>query len=313
MLGRLKDVFSREEKSSLPEHLKKAWEARCQEQMRIDAQVTFSSHRLRSEGFKEIEQKGVILIGKIIDAQGEEITTSLLEDEALEDLSIETQLEILSLAQSESPQLIISGLNSTPEQERKDWQYPRSRQDELFRKVLAGILEQVDKEDFNQVRRKVKNAGPIKGYKWERLLRLCRQRGSKFISDALDYIPPNQIVPEKIDRRLDLEKRLQESPEQPIERKFVFSGYVQDVGFRGHSLECAEEWGVTTGWVRNETDGTVTLVLQGEPSRLDLIIQELEKPETRQAELQEEKNLDETERLKEFDIKIAEGWVEAGW
>jgi len=306
MLGRLKEALKKES-----DPLSDIWQARCQDQKKIDARVTFFTGKERNERFQEVQKKGQLLLQGIAEIHGEETTQSLLN--SLEGLSLGTQLSLLRLSQTESPISIINSLNLISDEERKDWEFPMARQDKLYRHLLEGVLEQKDGEDFERVREKVEQAGAIFDSAREDILNLCLQRGSKFISDALDYIPPNQIVPEKIDRRLDLEKRLQESPEQPIERKFVFSGYVQDVGFRGHSLECAEEWGVTTGWVRNETDGTVTLVLQGEPSRLDLIIQELEKPETRQVELQEEKNLDETERLKEFDIKIAEGWVEAGW
>ena len=42
----------------------------------------------------------------------------------------------------------------------------------------------------------------------------------------------------------------------------IVSGQVQGVWFRRYSQEKAKELGIT-GWVRNESDGTVTLVAEG--------------------------------------------------
>ena len=48
-------------------------------------------------------------------------------------------------------------------------------------------------------------------------------------------------------------------------------GRVQGVGFRYHTRRFAKERGVT-GWVRNQTDGSVRVVAQGRPSELDAFI-----------------------------------------
>jgi len=45
--------------------------------------------------------------------------------------------------------------------------------------------------------------------------------------------------------------------------ELTFHGRVQGVGFRAVSHELANEHGVT-GWVRNEADGTVSLIAEGE-------------------------------------------------
>lgn len=46
--------------------------------------------------------------------------------------------------------------------------------------------------------------------------------------------------------------------------RVVFQGRVQGVGFRARARDAAAGQPVS-GWVRNETDGTVTLEVQGAP------------------------------------------------
>lgn len=303
MWERLKEALRKK-----PDPLGDIWKSRCQDQKRIEAQITVSSER--HEGFRRIQQEGLQLIKEIVDIQGEEAIASLLENAALKNLSIVTQLKVLFHTRSESPLLIANALNSIPEEERKDWKYPRSPQNEPYRNVLEGILEQKEEEDYKKIKEKVEELGPIKSYKWEGILILCLQKGSEFMLGVLDIIPPEQIAPDKLDLRLALEKKLQRDPEQSVEREIVFSGVVQGIGFRGHCQGCSQEWGTTTGWARNERNGTVTLVLQGEPSRLDLIIEELEKPESRQAQLINENPLEKAEEiLEEFKIRFAKGAV----
>ena len=59
-----------------------------------------------------------------------------------------------------------------------------------------------------------------------------------------------------------------------IRERYVFSGYVQGVGFRFRAYHAANLMGLT-GWVRNEYDGSVTMEIQGKRddinSALDII------------------------------------------
>jgi acylphosphatase len=56
--------------------------------------------------------------------------------------------------------------------------------------------------------------------------------------------------------------------------ELTFTGRVQGVGFRAAAKSLANEHGVT-GWVRNEADGTVALVAEGERSRVESYLEAL--------------------------------------
>ena len=55
-----------------------------------------------------------------------------------------------------------------------------------------------------------------------------------------------------------------------IRRKIRVSGSVQGVGFR-YRMEYASSMVVTTGWVRNEPDGSVLLEIQGTEEQIDKV------------------------------------------
>ena len=54
-------------------------------------------------------------------------------------------------------------------------------------------------------------------------------------------------------------------PEGTVRRRHVVSGRVQGVGFRYRARYAAGQLGLA-GWVENESDGTVTLEVQGDPA-----------------------------------------------
>jgi acylphosphatase len=62
----------------------------------------------------------------------------------------------------------------------------------------------------------------------------------------------------------------------PARLEVVFRGRVQGVGFRATTRSAALSAGVT-GWVRNEADGSVRCVAEGEPGRLKAFIEQLRK------------------------------------
>ena len=60
-----------------------------------------------------------------------------------------------------------------------------------------------------------------------------------------------------------------------IRKRFVFTGYVQGVGFRWRAEKAAGLFGCT-GWCRNEQDGSVTMEIQGAEEDIDRVILRIE-------------------------------------
>lgn len=60
-----------------------------------------------------------------------------------------------------------------------------------------------------------------------------------------------------------------------IRRHIIFYGRVQGVGFRFRSSMIATELGLT-GWVRNSSDGTVEMEVQGDGASISRLIHELQ-------------------------------------
>ncbi|MFB6355374.1 MAG: acylphosphatase [bacterium] len=53
-------------------------------------------------------------------------------------------------------------------------------------------------------------------------------------------------------------------------------GRVQGVGFRNFTVKTAKKLSGTTGWVKNESDGTVSLVAEGPMDELDTLKEAVE-------------------------------------
>jgi acylphosphatase len=60
----------------------------------------------------------------------------------------------------------------------------------------------------------------------------------------------------------------------PERRTVVYTGRVQGVGFRYTTRSIARRFAVA-GYVRNQPDGTVELVAEGEPKELDAFLREV--------------------------------------
>ncbi len=60
-----------------------------------------------------------------------------------------------------------------------------------------------------------------------------------------------------------------------IRQHLIFEGTVQNVGFRYEMTRLAQHLGVT-GWVRNVEDGTVEAQIQGSPSAIQTLLDELD-------------------------------------
>ena len=55
-----------------------------------------------------------------------------------------------------------------------------------------------------------------------------------------------------------------------------FSGRVQGVNFRWTTCRIAEKFALS-GWVRNESDGSVRCVVEGEPAELDSFVESVQR------------------------------------
>ena len=59
-----------------------------------------------------------------------------------------------------------------------------------------------------------------------------------------------------------------------VRRHIFFYGRVQGVGFRWHAVSKARLLGLT-GWVRNLSDGSVEMEVQGTSQQINLLLQKL--------------------------------------
>ena len=61
-----------------------------------------------------------------------------------------------------------------------------------------------------------------------------------------------------------------------LRQRIVFHGWVQGVGLRYRAIHAASLYG-TTGWVRNDPDGSVTMEIQGTQEQIDSVIMAIER------------------------------------
>ena len=61
-----------------------------------------------------------------------------------------------------------------------------------------------------------------------------------------------------------------------IRKRIVFYGWVQGVGLRYRARHAADLYGCT-GWVKNESDGSVTMEIQGTEEQIDQVILAIER------------------------------------
>lgn len=74
----------------------------------------------------------------------------------------------------------------------------------------------------------------------------------------------------------DFEKVEPIDSENAIRRAITVGGRVQGVGFRFFTQQTAINLRIT-GWVKNQSDGTVTMEVQGTPEQLDTLLVRLKK------------------------------------
>lgn len=82
----------------------------------------------------------------------------------------------------------------------------------------------------------------------------------------------------------------------------IFTGRVQGVFFRATAQEIARRFSIT-GWVRNEPDGSVRCLAEGEPSDLDQFVSAIQ--QAKQPNIKDSKitKLDATGEFPSFNIR----------
>ena len=75
-----------------------------------------------------------------------------------------------------------------------------------------------------------------------------------------------------------------------IRKHLIFSGIVQNVGFRYEMSRLAQQVGVT-GWVKNQLDGTVEAHVQGTPEAIRVMLEALDRIDHIRIEATQEESL----------------------
>ena len=89
-------------------------------------------------------------------------------------------------------------------------------------------------------------------------------------------------------------------------RKFIrFRGAVQGVGFRYRASYAAQSAGAT-GWVRNESDGSVTMEIQGTQEQIRTVLQTIERGAY--IHIRNIKSVDIPIKEDEREFSIRDGW-----
>ena len=87
-----------------------------------------------------------------------------------------------------------------------------------------------------------------------------------------------------------------------IRKHIVFYGWVQGVGFRYRASHAASNFGCT-GWVKNESNGSVSMEIQGSEAQIDQVIMAIEQGRFVKIENMEVKSLPVDEEERNFRVR----------
>ena len=90
--------------------------------------------------------------------------------------------------------------------------------------------------------------------------------------------------------------------DEMIRKSIVFYGWVQGVGFRYRASHAASNFGCT-GWVRNESNGSVSMEIQGSEVQIDQVIMAIERGRFVRIENMEVKSLPVDEEERSFRVR----------
>jgi len=87
-----------------------------------------------------------------------------------------------------------------------------------------------------------------------------------------------------------------------MRKRFTFYGLVQGIGFRSIARRMANNLGIS-GWVRNNEEGGVTLVAEGEKEDIEIMLSRLKNLFQENIEKIDE-TIEKEEGLLDFEVKI---------
>ena len=95
----------------------------------------------------------------------------------------------------------------------------------------------------------------------ERVYQIGRREAEKRLEDLKYFLSPDYEI-----------RKDDEVSKETIRQHIRFFGTVQGVGFRFQAMMAADALGLT-GWVKNESDGSVTMEIQGSKDEIDAVIE----------------------------------------
>ncbi len=86
--------------------------------------------------------------------------------------------------------------------------------------------------------------------------------------------------------------------------RLTITGTVQGVNFRKHTIQKAQQLGNITGYVANESDGSVTVVAEGPSNKLNDLLEWCQSgPSTSQVEKVQIEKLDYSGEFEGFEVR----------
>ncbi|MBQ6334618.1 MAG: acylphosphatase [Erysipelotrichaceae bacterium] len=111
----------------------------------------------------------------------------------------------------------------------------------------------------------------------ERVYQLGRKQAEKALPQLKEYLSDDYVIPER-----------SEEMRKKIRKHFRFFGTVQGVGFRFQAMMAADRLGLS-GWVKNESDGSVSMEIQGTEEEISAALDLIDNSRFIQIERIEEK------------------------
>lgn len=196
-------------------------------------------------------------------------------------LNLEIQARLLSLGREDAPILIkaieASRRQPTAWESIKKHIWPKtsppskSSQKELYRGVVREMLTvKFPDQETPRLMEKLPSVSDLWYDEFFGTAGVALQKGPDFLLEVFNFIPPEEFMPDKFDKRLEFEKRAREKGQRPVKRKYKFTGTVHGVGFRDFCRQktSSDLWGKMLS-AKNEEDGSVTVVVRGLPTALD--------------------------------------------